>query len=230
MAGNAKEADEYADKNRGYDFYFISKSLPDSDGIELARQLRTRKNFSGHTVIMGTPADWNEVEEDEREAVKFLPNPIFPSDVLNIITESLFGKIIKTAENADGTERYPGRRILLAEDMEINREVVIALLEPAELDIECASNGIEAVEMYKKSPEKYDMIFMDVQMPDMDGYEATRLIRCLESERAKTVPIVAMTANVFREDIDKCIEAGMSDHVGKPLDIDAVKNMLRKYL
>jgi len=125
---------------------------------------------------------------------------------------------------------YEGRRVLLAEDVEINREIVITLLEPTLLAIDCAENGAQAVRMFAEAPEKYDMIFMDIQMPEMDGYEATRRIRALDIPEAKKIPIVAMTANVFREDIEKCLEAGMDSHIGKPLDFQEVMNKLDRYL
>jgi PAS domain S-box-containing protein len=133
-------------------------------------------------------------------------------------------------ETPDLTGLFAGRRILLAEDMEINREVVLALLEPTLLEIDCAENGIEAVRKFSEAPDKYDLIFMDVQMPEMDGYEATRRIRALDIPGAKTIPIVAMTANVFREDVEKCVAAGMNGHVGKPLDFDDVMKKLNFYL
>jgi CheY-like chemotaxis protein len=114
--------------------------------------------------------------------------------------------------------------------VEINREIVLALLEPTSLVIDCAENGAEAVRMFREAPARYDMIFMDVQMPEMDGYTATRRIRALDIPRAKSIPIVAMTANVFREDVEECLAAGMNDHVGKPLDFDEVLDKLRRYL
>jgi CheY-like chemotaxis protein len=123
---------------------------------------------------------------------------------------------------------------------------VLSLLEPTSLLIDCAENGVRAVELFTKNPEKYDLIFMDVQMPEMDGYEATRRIRALEEEGRKNpaagfsgetspvlstgIPIIAMTANVFREDIEKCLAAGMYAHLGKPLDLDEVLVVLRTYL
>ena len=125
---------------------------------------------------------------------------------------------------------FEGRRILLTEDVAINREIVLALLEPTLLEIDCAENGAEAVRLFSDSPDKYNIIFMDIQMPVMDGYDATRTIRALNTERAATVPIIAMTANVFKEDIDKCMEAGMNDHIGKPIDINEVMGMLHKYM
>jgi signal transduction histidine kinase/ActR/RegA family two-component response regulator len=128
------------------------------------------------------------------------------------------------------TETFAGRRLLLAEDVDINREIVIELLKPLQLEIECAVNGLEAVQMFAADSGKYDLILMDVQMPEMDGFEATRKIRESDLPNAKEVPILAMTANVFREDIEKCLKAGMNDHIGKPLDIDDVLKKLKYYL
>jgi signal transduction histidine kinase/ActR/RegA family two-component response regulator len=123
-----------------------------------------------------------------------------------------------------------GYRMLFAEDIEINREILVTLLEPTGIEVDCAENGAEAIEMYSAAADRYDIIFMDVQMPEMDGYEATRRIRASEAPDAGTIPIIAMTANVFREDIEKCLEVGMNDHLAKPLDIDKVLQKLREYL
>ena len=128
------------------------------------------------------------------------------------------------------SDNYSGCTVLLAEDVEINREIVLLLLEPLCLNIDCAENGVAAVRLFEGSPDKYDMIFMDVQMPEMDGYEATRRIRALDAPNAKSIPIIAMTANVFREDIEKCLDAGMNGHIGKPLDFEEVLRNLRLYL
>jgi len=125
---------------------------------------------------------------------------------------------------------FSGRHILLAEDVEINREIVLALFEPTQVEIDCAENGVEAVQKFSKEPDKYDIIFMDVQMPEMDGYEATRRIRAMDLPKAKSIPIIAMTANVFREDVEKCMAAGMNGHVGKPLNFDDVLEKLNHYL
>jgi PAS domain S-box-containing protein len=135
-----------------------------------------------------------------------------------------------TADVSGAGDDFEGYRILLAEDVDINREIVLALLEPTNLAIDCAENGVDAVKMFAEAPEQYNMIFMDIQMPEMDGYEATRCIRALEIPEAKHIPIVAMTANVFREDIEKSIAAGMNDHVGKPLNFEEVLEKLRNYL
>ena len=123
-----------------------------------------------------------------------------------------------------------GRRILLAEDIAINREIVTVLLEPTLSRIDCAENGVEAVRMFSETPEEYDMIFMDVQMPEMDGYEATRRIRALDFRNAKSIPIIAMTANVFREDVEKCLAAGMDAHIGKPFSLDEVVETIQRFI
>jgi CheY-like chemotaxis protein len=125
---------------------------------------------------------------------------------------------------------YKGHTLLVAEDMEINREIVSALLEPTGIEIEYAQDGWQVVQMFRDTPERYDMIFMDIQMPGMDGITAARQIRGFDIEKAKSIPIVAMTANVFREDMDRCFEAGMNDHLSKPLDIEQIMAKLRLYL
>ncbi|MDR1946157.1 MAG: response regulator [Desulfovibrio sp.] len=130
----------------------------------------------------------------------------------------------------DEVEQYEGRHAILAEDIDINREIVLALLEPTRLAIDCAENGAEALRLFSDSPDRYDLIFMDVQMPEMDGYEATRRIRALETPNARKVPVVALTANAFREDVERCIQSGMNEHLSKPLDCNAVMSVLRKYL
>ncbi|MDR3201418.1 MAG: response regulator, partial [Spirochaetales bacterium] len=131
--------------------------------------------------------------------------------------------LVETPQSGeDAQDDFSGYRIILAEDVEINREIVLSLLEPTGLKIDCAESGVQVLSLFTSSPESYDMIFMDVHMPEMDGYEATRSIRALDVPRAKTLPIVAMTANVFREDVEKCLAAGMNDHIGKPIDFEAV--------
>ncbi|MDR1971680.1 MAG: response regulator [Treponema sp.] len=130
----------------------------------------------------------------------------------------------------EGEDDFTGFRLLLAEDVEINREIVLALLEPTNISIECAENGDMAVRIFNASPGAFDLIFMDIQMPEMDGYEATRAIRSSAVPKARTIPIIAMTANVFKEDVEKCLKAGMNGHVGKPLDFEEVLKILRAYL
>jgi signal transduction histidine kinase len=140
------------------------------------------------------------------------------------------GKLSDDLRQEGENDIFDGKRILLVEDVEINRLIVLTRLEPTQAEIDCAENGAHAVRIFSEMPEKYDIIFMDIQMPQMDGYEATRRIRSLDAANAKTIPIIAMTANVFQEDIEKCLAAGMNGHVGKPLDFDEVLSKLRMYL
>jgi len=133
-------------------------------------------------------------------------------------------------EYEDFQTDFTGHCIMLAEDVDINREIVLSLLESTHLEIDCVTNGLEALNQFIESPGRYEMIFMDLQMPEMDGYEATRLIRSIDTPEAKNIPIIAMTANVFKEDVDKCLEAGMNGHIGKPLDPVQLFRQLRNHL
>ncbi len=133
---------------------------------------------------------------------------------------------VKDEQYAD----FSGRTILLVDDVDINLEIAIALLEPTKITTDTAKSGREAIDAFAANPERYDLILMDVQMPEVDGLQATRMIRALDTPRAATVPIIAMTANVFREDIEKCIDAGMNDHLGKPVVIEDVLKTLSRYM
>jgi PAS domain S-box-containing protein len=216
-----------------YDLYFIDWKMPGMDGLGLSRAIKVQ-NLRDSVIVMISGADWNEAESLAKDAGvdKFMTKPIFPSSVIDCVNEFLGKENIDAAEDAaqNETDDFSAYRILLAEDVDINREIVLTLMEPTRLAIDCAENGDAAVKMFSENPRRYDMIFMDVQMPEMDGYEATRRIRAIGIPEAKTVPIVAMTANVFREDVEKCLAVGMNDHVGKPLNFDEVLQRLRKYL
>jgi signal transduction histidine kinase/DNA-binding response OmpR family regulator len=222
-------------KLRGaYDIYFVDWKMPGMDGLSLTKALKDEKSDAHNAiVIMISSAEMSTIEDGAKKAGvdKFLAKPLFPSAIVDVVNETL-GVIQCASENKqdDLSDLFAGRRILLAEDVDINREIVIALLEPVQVEIDCAENGAEAVRIFSESPEKYDMIFMDIQMPVMDGYEATRRIRALGVPQAKTIPIVAMTANVFQEDIDKSIASGMDGHIGKPIDYDDVIDKLRSHL
>jgi len=233
-AQSGEEALKLIEQNGSYNIYFVDWRMPGLDGIELTKALKEKTSEPGRTVvIMISAAEWNTIENEAKQAGvdKFLPKPLFPSAIADIISECLgVDKPGVEQIKPDTAGLFAGHRILLAEDVEINREIVLALLEPTLLQIDCATNGAEAVRMFTEAPEKYEMIFMDIQMPEMDGYEATRHIRALKFPNAKTIPIIAMTANVFREDIERCREAGMSSHLGKPLDFDKVIEKLQTYL
>jgi signal transduction histidine kinase/CheY-like chemotaxis protein len=233
-AASGAEALAMIDTNGVYDVYFVDWKMPGLNGIELSRRIN-ESDGGRSVVIMMSAVDWNTLEADAKEAgVKsFVPKPLFPSSIADCISRSLGAVEQVSAAKAGESEiieRYEGRKILLAEDVDINREIVLTLLEPTALAIDCAENGKQAVELFTRSPESYDLVFMDVQMPEMDGYEATRQIRSSGAPNAERIPIIAMTANVFREDVERCLEAGMNSHVGKPLDLEEVMAALRRYL
>ena len=222
------------EQNRPYDIFFIDWKMPDMDALQLAEHLNTVYPEQKKTIItMVSSTRWEDIEEKAKGAGidAFLSKPLFPSAITNIINEFLGvvqRQIDEVAENSEVS--FEGKCLLLVEDMEINSEIMFAVLAPTLVCIDCAVNGKEAVRMFADDPDKYDMILMDIQMPEMDGYEATRKIRALEVPAAKSIPIVAMTANVFTEDIKKCLEAGMNDHLGKPLDTEELMGKLRRYL
>jgi len=231
-AASGEKAAEMLEEDCGYDIFFLNWSAPDPAMAALVKLIKEKAPQSS-LVAAYSPAERSAIESEAVAAGvdKILSRPLFPSAIVDIVNE-FFGVGVKTTVEKDAAapDDFEGHAVLLAEDVEINREIVLALLEPTGLVVECAENGVQAVKMFEAAPEKYDMIFMDVQMPELDGYQATRNIRALDVPRAKTIPIVAMTANVFREDIEKCLEAGMNDHLGKPLDFEEVLVRIRRYL
>ena len=227
-----EEANRLLRDNEKYHLFFVDGNLPEDEGILIAEAIEKGASKYCNVIIMVSPSDWNKFDDEAKKAKGFrlISKPIFPSAVVDIMNEILGN--IKPVEATQTTENavYKGHNILLADDIEINREIVLALLEPTEIDIDCAENGAEALRMFDEHPEKYEMIFMDIQMPEMDGYEATSLIRAHAHSWGKAIPIIAMTANVFREDVEKCLAVGMNGHVGKPLDYDEVISILNTYL
>jgi len=232
-AGSGAEALSAIEKNGFYDIYFIDWKMPVMSGAELAKKIKTLtppEQKSLVAVITGT--EWSVIEDEAKSAgvSKYLQKPLFPSAIVDCLNECFSEEAAAVQHNKDETVDFSGYTVLLAEDVEINREIVLALLKPTNLSIDCAGNGREAVRMFTEHPKKYDIIFMDIQMPEMDGYTATRAIRSSDVPYGASIPIIAMTANVFREDIDNCLSAGMNDHVGKPLNLDDVIEKLRFHL
>ncbi|MCL2757516.1 MAG: response regulator, partial [Coriobacteriia bacterium] len=233
-ATSGEEALALAKRNGAYTFYFVEWKMPGISGLEFSKALQAQgHSAASFVVILSSAVDWIAIEEEAKEAgvYKIITKPLFPSPIMDTINECLgmsHKALLNTESDCDGI--FAGHRILLAEDVEINREIVLALLEHTGIEIDCAENGAEAVRMFYEGRETYEMIFMDVQMPETDGYEATRRIRTLGVPESTTIPIIAMTANVFREDVEKCLAAGMNGHIGKPLKLDEVLHYLRLHL
>ncbi|MDR1144214.1 MAG: response regulator [Spirochaetaceae bacterium] len=220
-AEDGKEAAAMIKKNNGagipFDAVFVN-------GLGTAEQLSSLAG-GGRIVLLCSFLEWSRIEERAagRGIHRFLTKPIFPSgllDVLDKLTDRTGGK----AEPAGPEERpdLSGVRLLLAEDIEINQEIFKAILENTGITIDTANNGAEALQKFRDLPGGYDLIVMDIQMPEMNGLESTRAIRALDIPRASSIPIIAMTANVFREDIETCLAAGMNDHLRKPVDEKAL--------
>jgi len=230
------EALRVVEENGPYDMCFIDWQVSGRNGIELARRIR-ECDAGKAIVLMVSMAEWNSIEKEAKAAGvdDFLSKPLLTSVVAQCIVKHIGEKGSADEEAEDEAmfgmdETFPGRRVLLAEDVEINREIVQALLEPTEIRVDCAVNGTEVVRMFRENPDLYDVIFMDLQMPEMNGLEATKRIRDSGLPRAAKIPIIAMTANVFKEDIEVCLEAGMDAHIGKPLVFGEVMELLRQYL
>jgi len=166
------------------------------------------------------------IESEERKGSSFIVT------ILAKVPAEFATKQNSSAEESVSDDQldYTSKKILLAEDVEINREIVLTVLEPMGIEISEAEDGQKAFDLFCENPDKFDLIFMDIHMPGVDGYEAAKLIRAFNHPRAQTIPIVAMTANVFKEDVERCLAAGMNNHIGKPLDFDALMLILKKYL
>ena len=236
VAANGAEALRLAGGAVPYDIFFVDWQLPDMDGIELVTKLK--QLHEGCAVIMMIPDnEWNAVERGALDAGvnHCVPKPLLPSTLVNAINLCMGADIYKpehhdTDNMPERNYDFNGYNVLVVEDVEINREIMSAVLEDTGVAVSFAENGEVAVRMFEETPDKFDLILMDVNMPVMDGYEATHRIRALDNPVAKTIPIVAMTANVFKEDIDKCLSAGMNDHTGKPIDSEHLFKQMEKYL
>jgi len=217
-----------------FDLLLVDHSINGEPGVDIGLQLRAA-GASGQLALIASPSEWNILEKDLREAVAvgYLPKPLSSVRILSFMQSLYDGEAAEAAaavasSSLDGIFR--GNCILLAEDIDINREVVAALLEETGVKLEYAENGMEVVRMFYEKPEKYDLILMDVQMPTMDGLEATRRICEMQAQWNMFVPIVAMTANAFKEDVEACREAGMIDHISKPIDVDEMIEKIQKYI
>ncbi len=230
VASSGSEALDMIREKEGpaYNFYFIDWIMPGMDGIELVRRIKEIESDNS-VIIMISGAEWSRIADEGKKAGvdRFISKPLFPSSIIGIIEDCINRK---DETPAPSSISYENHNILIAEDIEINRTVISALLEETGIGIDFAENGAQAISMFEAEPAKYSLIFMDVQMPEMDGFNATRKIRASSCRKASEIPIIAMTANVFREDVDACLAAGMDDHIGKPIEIDTLFEKLNKYI
>ena len=219
-------------RNDNYCVYIIDWMLPDLNGIEVTRRIR-KETGENVPIIVLTAYDWADVEDEAKEAgvTAFCSKPLFLSEL-----RSCLYSIVNAGETgAEHLEkRKPGSytgRILLAEDNELNQEIAEAILEDVGFEIEIAGNGQIATDMLKQSePGYYQLILMDVQMPVLDGYGATKKIRKLEDPKLASIPILAMTANAFEEDRQQAMKCGMNGHISKPIDVEKLLEALEEIL
>lgn len=215
-----------------YHTYIIDWQMPEMSGIETCRKIRAAAGEDAPIIIL-TAYDWTDIEEEAKEAgvTAFCAKPLFMSDLKSALLAANNLADTKAAVPNWNEVDFTGKRILLVEDNELNREIAEAILEETGFTVESAPDGTDAVSMVNRSQEGwYDAILMDVQMPVMDGYEATRTIRALPREDVKSVPIIAMTANAMEDDKEAALKSGMNAHIAKPLDIDLFLKILGKYL
>ena len=214
-----------------FSVYIIDWLIPDMNGIEVVRQIRRVIGKSCPIIIL-TAYDWTDIEEEARAAgvTAFCEKPLFLSELRRVLAEPFGAEPIHepSQPNASG---FKGKKLLLVEDNALNRELAQEILKEAGFAVDTAEDGEIAVQKMKQAaPGQYDLILMDIQMPKMDGYEATRQIRALPDAAKAGIPIFAMTANAFEEDRQNALEAGMDGHIAKPLDIPHLLHVLAEVL
>ena len=220
----AQDATEIDDE---YKVYIIDYLMPDMNGIETVRRIRKviREDVP---IIVLTAYDWSDFELEAREAgvTAFVSKPIFMSELREVLTRPTGSEAVLQCEKQKHYD-YSDKHILLAEDNELNREIATAILAETGMKVDSVNDGDEAVTAIANAPDdKYDLVLMDIQMPKMDGYTATREIRTLPDNRKANIPIVAMTANAFEEDRRKALESGMNGHIIKPVSIEEIAKVL----
>lgn len=208
--------------------YVIDWAMPDMNGIETTRRIRQAVGDDCPIIIM-TAYDYKDIEEEAYAAgvTRFVSKPLFPSDLRKALMDACEGKVA-TEEVSESEFSFVGKRILLAEDNELNREIATEILDAVGFVIESAANGQICCDMLSASePGYYDVILMDIQMPILDGYGATKAIRQLDNKELASIPIIAMTANAFQEDRQQALDVGMNEHITKPIDIGELFRTLK---
>jgi len=214
---------------KDYDVVILDWKMPDMDGIGTIRRIRTEID-APIPILLISAYDWSDIEEEAKEAGAngFISKPLFRSGLYEKINE-LLGKEAKAVEPAEDYSDLAGMNILIAEDNDMNWEIISTMLGMFGITSERAENGRICTEKMAEAMEgKYDLIFMDVQMPDMNGLDATRQIRGMENRWAASIPIIAMTADAFSENVAECLQAGMNGHIPKPVDLKLVIKEIRR--
>ena len=218
-------------KDEGYQVFFIDWHMPDMSGVEIVRQLKQIVS-DDVPMILVVDGDYQDIESDAKEVgvFGFLTKPIFASDVQGLLKDAMQNDGVDvTVQSVVQENEFIGRRILLAEDNKMNQEIAITILEDAGFFVDLAENGEVAVDkVINHSTGHYDLVLMDIKMPIMDGYEATRRIRALPDDGKKHIPGIAMTADAFSENVAECRAAGMNGHIAKPVDMKLVLKEIRR--
>ena len=212
-----------------YDFCIIDWNMAEMDGLETAREIR-KLGGKELPIIIATAYDYSAIEEEAKAAgvSKIVSKPLFQSTMMNLLVNT-FGKYRPAERQEKKKVDFSGVHLLLAEDNEMNMEIALDILQKAGLQITPVYNGQEALTAFEQSaPGTFNAILMDIQMPVMDGYTATRKIRESGHPQAKSIPIIAMTANAFTEDVTAALAAGMNDHVAKPISYDRLFDVLSR--
>jgi CheY-like chemotaxis protein len=218
-------------KHDCYNLVLLDWRMPGIDGIETARRIRKICD-NETTIIILTSFSWDEIADEAFHAGvdSFLAKPLFASNVIDEfdrVARKNNMSVFREKERADLT----GRRVLLAEDMDINAQIMKQILKVKEVEAEHAKNGKMVVDLFRDHPEGYyDVILMDIRMPEMDGLEAARRIREMDRWDAKEIPIIALTANAFDEDVQRSLQVGMNAHLSKPVEPDHLYQIMEELI
>ena len=219
-------------RRESYNLIIVDWKMPEMNGVEVTKKIREIIGNETAIIIL-TAYNWDDIVEEALTAGvdSFIAKPLFSGNLLEEFKNALKKKNLGSAKTKTKAD-LKGRRILLAEDMPVNAEIMMMVLQMREMETELAENGKIALEMFEKSPENYyDAILMDMRMPEMDGLEATQRIRALERKDAKTIPIIALTANAFDEDVQRSLQAGLNAHLSKPVEpevlFETLENMIK---
>lgn len=223
-------AQDALDQGDGFRVFIIDWMIPDMNGLEVVRRVR-RLIGEATPIIILTAYDWTDIEVEARAAgvTAFCAKPLFLSELRRVLAEPF--RMEEQAEQTENAAEFAGKRLLVVEDNALNREIAVTMLEEAGFAVDTAENGKLAVDKVRESaPGYYDLVLMDIQMPVMNGYEATRAIRALPDAEKAALPIVAITANAFDEDRQNAAKAGMNGHLSKPFDMQQLLAMIENIL